>query len=174
MFPPSGGSTGGLRSSWSISHHRGYCSRKSTVRSSHPSARVAGPLRLAGNLLLDCVPARLSPVTPIAPADVCHGPHCSLAGLRQPPRGTAPAAGPLGGLGRPSASDPWDVLCCFPSLGCPRCAPVCNGHGPSALVDRCVHPAVSCAGCPWPLGACSPVLAPGVFCVRCPWPLGSC
>ena len=45
-------------------------------------ALVAGPLCLAGNPLLDCVPARLSPVASMAPGDVCHGPRCSLARLR--------------------------------------------------------------------------------------------
>ena len=42
---------------------------------------VAGPFCLAGDPLLDCVPARLSPVASMAPVDVCQGPRCSLAGL---------------------------------------------------------------------------------------------
>ena len=44
-------------------------------------ARFAGPLCLAGDPLLGCVPARLSSVASMAPGDVCHGPGCSLAGL---------------------------------------------------------------------------------------------
>ena len=40
----------------------------------NPVARVAGPSCLAGDPLLDCVPARLSPVAFMAPGDVCHGP----------------------------------------------------------------------------------------------------
>ena len=31
MPPPSGGSSGGCPAVWSISHHKGYCSRLSTV-----------------------------------------------------------------------------------------------------------------------------------------------
>ena len=101
-------------------------------------------------------------------------PDAALPGSDLRPWGTAPAAGPVGRLGRPSASDPWGVVCCFSSLGRPRCARVCGVHGPLALVHRCARPACSCVRCSWPLGACSPVRAPGVFCVQCPWPLGSC
>ena len=47
-----------------------------------PVARVAGPRCLAGDPLLGCVPGSLSSVASMAPSDVCHGPLCSLAGLR--------------------------------------------------------------------------------------------
>ena len=46
-----------------------------------PVARVAGPRCRAGDRLLDCVPARPSPMASMAPPDVCHGPRFSLAGL---------------------------------------------------------------------------------------------
>ena len=46
-----------------------------------PVARVAGPCCLAGDPLLDCVPARLSSVASMAPGNVCDGPRCGLAGL---------------------------------------------------------------------------------------------
>ena len=66
---------------WSISHHRGYCSRESTVQPPTPVAQVAVLGCLAGDPLVDCVPARLSPVVSMAPGDVCHAPRCSLGGL---------------------------------------------------------------------------------------------
>ena len=37
---------------------------------------------MAGDPLLDCVAARLSLVASMAPGDDCHGPRCSLTGLR--------------------------------------------------------------------------------------------
>ena len=43
---------------------------------------VGGPLCLAGDPVVDCVPARLSPVASEASGDVCRGPRCSLAGRR--------------------------------------------------------------------------------------------
>ena len=101
-------------------------------------------------------------------------PDAAWPGSDQQPWGTAPADGPVGRLGRPSASNPWGVVCCYLFLGRPRCARVCGVHDPLALVHRCARPACSCVRCPWPLGTCSPVRAPGVFCVGCPWPLGAC
>ena len=95
-------------------------------------------------------------------------PDAAWPGSEQRPRGTASATGLLGWLGRPSATNPWGVVCCFPSLVCPRCTGVCGVLGPLALVHRCPCPACSCVRCPWPLGACSSLCAPGVFCVRCP------
>ena len=94
-------------------------------------------------------------------------------GSDQWPWGTAPAAGPVGPLGRPSASNPWGVGSPL-SLGRP-----------------------TCARCPGPLGLCSPVcplgalrcvcgvlghMAPAHRCARLvccfsyavPWPRGSC
>ena len=56
---------------------------------------------------------------------------------------TAPATGPVGRLGRPSASDPWGIGS-FLSLGCPTC------------VQR-----------PGPLGPCSPVCPRGLLWCVC-------
>ena len=56
---------------------------------------------------------------------------------------TAPATGPVGRLGRPSASDPWCVGS-FLSLGRP-----------------------TCVQCPGPLGFCSPVCPRGLLCCVC-------
>ena len=119
-----------------------------------PVAPVAGPRCLAGDPLLGCVPARLSPVVAMAPGDVCHGPRCSPAGL-----------GPVALEYR---------SCYWPSwpAGSPRCVrPLgCGLLRPVPLLPW-VRLRVRCPG---PLGACSPVRAPCVFCVRCPWPLGAC
>ena len=93
---------------------------------------------------------------------------------------TAPATGPVGRLGRPSASDPWGIGS-FLSLGCPTCVQcpgplgscspvcprgllwcVCGVLGQLAPVHRCAR-SVCCVACAvsWPLGSCSPV------CVLC-------
>ena len=58
-------------------------------------------------------------------------------GSEQRPWGTAPAAGPMVRLGRPSASDPWGVVCCYLSLSRPSSARMCGVYGPLALVHRC-------------------------------------
>ena len=55
---------------------------------------------------LDCVQARLSTVAFMAPGDVCHGSEAAWSGSDQRPWGTAPAAGLVGRLSRPTASDP--------------------------------------------------------------------
>ena len=70
-------------------------------------------------------------------------PDAAWSGSDQWPWSTAPARGPVGPLGRPSASNPWDVGS-FLSLGRP-----------------------TCAWCPGPLGSCSPVCSPGLFCSVC-------
>ena len=105
------------------------------------------------------------------------------------PWGTAPAAGPVGRLGRPSAPDPWGVGS-FLSLGGPTCARVCGVLGHLAPAHRCACSvccfacAVSWATwllftgvpawcvalrvrCPGPLGSCSPVCPLGVLCCVC-------
>ena len=116
-------------------------------------------------------------------------------GADQQPWGTAPAAGPVDRLGRPSAPDPWGVVCGFTSLGRPTCAVSwASSLLFSGVPARCVVLRVQCPG---PLGSCSPVcplgalccvcgflghLAPvhrcarSVCCVACAvsWPLGSC
>ena len=122
-------------------------------------------------------------------------PACSLARVHRSvqwpgsPRervSTAPAPGPLGRLGRPSASNPWGVGS-FLSLGRPR---VCIVLGRLAPVHRCaravccVVSAVSLATwllftgvlarcvvlrvrCPGPLASRSPVRPLGVLCCVC-------
>ena len=116
-------------------------------------------------------------------------PDAAWAGSDQRLWGTAPAAGPVGPLGRPSASDPWGVTS-FVSLGRPTCARVCDVLGHLAPVHGCVR-AVRCVACAvswatwllftgvpawcvvWrvccsgPLGACSPVCPLGAFLCVC-------
>ena len=116
-------------------------------------------------------------------------PDAAWPGSGQWPWGTAPAAGPVGRLGRPSAPDPWGVGS-FPSLGRPTCARVCGVLGDLAPVHRCTRlvPCVACTvswatwllftgvlaqcvalrvRCPGPLGSCSPVCPLGLLCCLC-------
>ena len=124
-------------------------------------------------------------------------PDAAWPGSDQWPWGTVPAAGPVGRLGRPSASDPWGVgsflslapyMCtcvwCPGPLG--SCSPVCPlgalfclcgvlGH--LAPVHRCAR-SVCCVACavswaPWILFTGVPAWFV-VLRVRCPGPLGSC
>ena len=90
--------------------------------------------------------------------------------------GNAPAAGPVGRLGRPSAPDPWGVGS-FLSLGRRTCARVCGILGHLAPVHRCVR-LVRCFACAvswaiWLLFTGVPARCV-VLLVRCPGPLGSC
>ena len=66
-------------------------------------------------------------------------PDAAWPGSDQWPWSTAPATGPVGRLGRPSASDPWGVGS-FLSLGRPTCV---QCLGPLAPVHRCAR-AVCC------------------------------
>ena len=114
-------------------------------------------------------------------------PHAAWPGSDQRPWVTGPAAGPLSRLGRPSAPNPWGLVCCFLSLGSPRCAQVCRVLGLLAPVHRCARSVrcVACAvslatwvlfnsapspcvllrvRCPGLLGFCSPVCPLGVLC----------
>ena len=70
-------------------------------------------------------------------------PDAAWSGSDQWPWSTAPAAGPVGRLGRPSVSDTWG-LGSFLSLGRP-----------------------TCVRCPGPLGSCSPVCPRGLMCCVC-------
>ena len=63
--------------------------------------------------------------------------------------------GPVGRLGRPSASDPRGVDRCVPSLCCPRCMCVCGVLAHLAPVHRCVSCAV-CVCCWWLCPPCPP------------------
>ena len=86
-------------------------------------------------------------------------------GSDQWPWSTAPASGPVGRLGRPSASDPWGVGS-FLSLGPPY---VCAVSWATWLLLTGV-PAwfvVLRVRCPGPLGSCSPVCPLGVLCCAC-------
>ena len=103
-------------------------------------------------------------------------PDAAWPGSDQRPWGTAPAAGPVGRLGRPSVSDPWGVGA-FLSLGRPSCARVCGVLGHLAPVHRCAR-SVRCVACTvswatWLLFTGVPARCV-VLCVRCPGPLGSC
>ena len=53
-------------------------------------------------------------------------PDAAWPGSDQQPWSTAPAAGPVGSLGRRRASDPWGVVCCDGSVCRPRFACVCG------------------------------------------------
>ena len=121
-----------------------------------PMAGIAGPRCLAGNPLLDCVPARLSPVASMAPGDVCYGPRCGLPGHKPAALGYRPCCWPARSAGSPQCAQP---------MGCGLLLPVPR----SPLVRTCLR-------CPGPLGSCSPVCPLGVFVLRmpCPGPLGSC
>ena len=70
-------------------------------------------------------------------------PDAAWPGSDQWPWSTAPATGPVGRLGRPSASDPWGIGS-FLSLGRP-----------------------TCVQCPGPLGSCSPVCPRCLLCCVC-------
>ena len=116
-------------------------------------------------------------------------PDAAWPGSDQQPWGTAPAAGPVGRLGRPIAPDPLGVGS-FLSRGRPTCARVCGVLGHLAPVHRCARlvrcfacavsratwllftgvPArcvVLLVRCPGPLGCCSPVCPLGVLCCVC-------
>ena len=119
-------------------------------------------------------------------------PDAAWPGSDQWPWSTAPAIGPVGRLGRPSASDPWGIGS-FLSLGRPTCVQfsgllgscspvcprgllccVCGVLGHLAPVHRCAR-SVCCVffflglavPCPRLLARCV------VLRVRCPGPLGS-
>ena len=103
-------------------------------------------------------------------------PDAAWPGSDQWPWGTAPAAGPVGRLERPSSSDPWGVGS-FLSLGRPTCARVCSLLGHLAPVHRCAR-SVRCVACAvsWATWLLSTGVPAGCVAlrVRCPGPLGSC
>ena len=61
---------------------------------------------LAGDPHVDCVRARLSPVTSMAPGDICHGPRCSLAGLGLAAEGYRPCCWHGGSAGSRQCARP--------------------------------------------------------------------
>ena len=109
-------------------------------------ARVAGPLCLAGDPLLDCLPASLSSVASMAPGDVCHGPRCSLAGLGPTALGYCPCCWPGESAGSPQCTRP--MGCRF--LPVPRPPYLCT-----------------CVLCPGPLGSCSAICSLGALLCLC-------
>ena len=145
---------GGCPAVWSISHHKGYCSRLSTVRPPHPC-----------DPLLDCVPARLSPVASMAPGDVCHGPRCSLAGLGPVALEYRSCHWPGGSAGSPQCVRPMGYWF-FPV---PRPPYVCAVSWAAGLLFTGVPArfAVVRLRCPGPAGSCSPVCSLGVLCCMC-------
>ena len=122
-------------------------------------------------------------------------PDAARPGSDQWPWSTAPATGPVGRLGRPSASDPWGVGS-FLSLGRPTCVQcpgplgscspvcplralccVCGVYGHLAPVYRCAR-WVCCVACvvslaTWILFTVAPARCVSLH-ARCPGPLGSC
>ena len=127
---------------WSISHHKGYCSRLSTVQPPHPFGLSCGAT----------LPGRRPPpgLCTGSPVTGCfHGsgftmvPDAAWPGSDQWPWSNAPAPGPVGRPGRPGVSNPWSAGS-FLSLGRP-----------------------TCARCPGPLGSCSPVCSRGLMCCVC-------
>ena len=108
--------------------------------------KVAGPLCLAGDPLLDCVPAHLLTVASLAPGDVCHGPRCSLAGLGPAALGYRPCRWPVGSAGLPQCARP--MGCWF--FPVPRPPYVCT-----------------CVRRPGPLGSFPPVCPLGALSCLC-------
>ena len=86
-------------------------------------------------------------------------PDAAWPGSDQRPWSTAPATGPVGRLGRPSASDPGGVGRGALSLCCPWCMCVC---GVLAQVAH-VHPCAPCVRCACAVGGCVPLPPPPNF-----------
>ena len=149
---------GGCPAVWSISHHKGYCFRLSTVRPPHPCGLCCGAT------LLDCVPTRLSPVASMAPGDVCNGPRCSLAGLGPVALEYRSCHWPGGSAGSPQCVRPMTYWF-FPV---PQPPYVCAVSWAAGLLFTGVPArfAVVCLRCPGPL---APVhrCARSVCCVAC-------
>ena len=122
-------------------------------------------------------------------------PDAACPGSDQWPWSTAPATGPVGRLGRPSASNPWGVGS-FLSLGRPTCVQcpgplgscspvcplsglccVCGVLGHLAPVHRCAR-RMCCVACAVSWATCLLFTGAPARCValrvRCPGPRGSC
>ena len=112
-----------------------------------------------------CVPARPSPVAPMALGDVCHGPRCSLAGLGAVALKYRSCHWPGGSAGSPQ---------CVRPMGCwffpvPRPPYVFAVSWATWLLFTGV-PApcvVLRVRCPRSLGSCSPVCPRGLLCCVC-------
>ena len=147
MYPPLGGSFGGMPCRFeiltpqrvlllrvygtpavlSISHPKGYGSCESTVRSPYPCGLICGFSLLRRRPLYWIVYRvachRLLPWPRLPFAMDCDA---AWLGSHHMPWGTAPPAGLVPRIGRPTASDPWCVVCGHMSLGRSRCARVCG------------------------------------------------
>ena len=166
---------GGCPAVWSISHHRGYCCRESTVRSPKPCDLSCG-----ASLLGRRPPPGLCTGSPVT--SCFHGSGCRL------PRSPMQSGGALTSVPgvQPLLLTPWVgwVAPVRPTHGMwfvvSRPLAALGAHACAAstailvLLHRRARPACSCVRCLWLRAACSPVHAPGVFCVQCPWPLGTC
>ena len=128
-------------------------------------AWVAGPLCLAGDPLLHCVPARLSPVAPMAPGDVCHGSRCSLAGLGPVALEYCSCHWPGGSAESPQCVRPMGYWF-FPIPPPPYVCPVSLAAW-LLFTGVPARFAVLRLRCPGPLGSCSPVCSAGVLCCVC-------
>ena len=115
--------------------------------------------------LLDCVPARLSPVAFMASGDVCHGPRGSLAGLGPVALEYCSCPWPGG-----SAGSPWCVQpmgCWFSAVPRPPYVSAVSRASWLLFTRVCARFVVLCLRCPGPLGSCSPVRPLGVVCSVC-------
>ena len=128
-------------------------------------ACVAGPLCLAGDPLLDCVPARLSLVASMVPGDVCHGHRCSLTGLGPVALKYRSCPWPGGSAGSPQ---------CVRPMGCwffpvPRPPYVCAVSRATWFLFTGVPVwfVVLRLRCPGLLGSCSLVRPLGLLCCVC-------
>ena len=83
-------------------------------------------------------------------------PDAAWPGSDQGPWSTAPATGPVGRLGCPSASDPWGVGRGVLSLCCPPCMCLCGVLAHVAPVDGCAR----CVRCACAVGGCVPLPPP--------------
>ena len=92
-------------------------------------------------------------------------PDAAWPGSDQQPWSTAPATGPVGRLGCPSASDPGGADRCVLSLCCPWCMCVCDVLAHLAPVHRCAR----CVRFACAVGGCVPPPPPPLifFCFFC-------
>ena len=178
---------GGCPAVWSISHHKGYCSRLSTVRPPHPCGLSCGAAPLGRR-----PPPGLCTGSPVT--GCIHG-----SGRRLPWSPMQPGRARTSSLGVPllplARWVGWVAPVCPTHgvlvLSCPPAAlRVCGVLGLPAPVHRCARSvccvgcSVSCASrllfsavparcvvlrvrCPGPPGSCSPVCPLGVLCCVC-------
>ena len=174
MPPPLGGSSGGCPAVWSISHHKGYCSRLSTVRPPQPCGLSCGAAPLGWR-----PPPGLCTGSPVTGC-------FNGSGWRLPKSPMQPGRARTSSLGVPllplARWIGWVAPVC-PTHGvlvlfCPPAAlRVCGVLGHLAPVHRCAR-SVCCFACAvswasWLLFTGVPARCV-VLRVRCPGPPGSC